>query len=215
MRWILKLCGLMAIATAAMVPPAAAQGVPGGLAAWLGWEAGDQLVYATDADERLCVEVGSPRRVDGRLYAPLKGLPWPGLASDSQILLPLDGALAISLIPTPGPRPHARALLDPPSGPIPFLRDRRPSVIPVDGWFVTRGTLARPEALLYVRCAACLDAGLRVQLERGRGITQIESTTLAGTESLRLDEEADPAGTCGGRGTQFQLYVDPAPPRTP
>lgn len=215
MRRFLKISVLMAIAIVGTIRPAAAQDVPGGLPAWLGWEAGDALVYVNGAGESICVEVGDQRRVDGRLYAPLQGLPWPGLASDSQILLPLDGALAVSLIPTPGPRPHARPLLEPPPGPMHYLRDHVPGVPTADGWFVTQGTLAKPETLLYVRCAACLDAGLRVRFERGRGITLIESTTIAGTESLRLDAEADTAATCGGRGTQFQLYVDPAPPRTP
>ncbi|MFN2383592.1 MAG: hypothetical protein ABR559_04940 [Gemmatimonadota bacterium] len=192
MRGFLTIGLLVACVTASVTAPAAAQDVPGGLAAWLGWDAGDQLVYATGDDERLCVEVGAPRRVDGRLYAPLKGMPWPGLASDSQVLLPLDGALAVWLIPTPGPRPHARAFIDAPQQ----LLRQGASLLPADGWFVTRGTLARPEALLYVRCAACLDAGLRVRFERGRGITLIESTTLTGTESLRLDDSSDTAATC-------------------
>ena len=94
--------------------------------AWMGLEARDTMVFETADGGRMCVTVGSPRRIGGRAVAPLEGLAWPGLASDSRIFVPLDGALEFLVDRTPGPRPTVDALL------------------PEDGgWSVGRERLAR------------------------------------------------------------------------
>ena len=57
------------------------------LLSWMGLETGDTMAFETQDGARMCVTVGAPRRMGGRAFAPLDGLAWPGLASDSKILL--------------------------------------------------------------------------------------------------------------------------------
>lgn len=183
------------------------------LLTWLGLETGDTLLYERESGERFCVEVGRPRDLNGRSWAALRGLPWPGLASDSQILLPLDGTLDLGVIRTPGPRPRASQLLEL-SG-VPLLPyDVPPHVDPFrglpDGWHAI-GDPADPHALLYTWCGACMDAGTRIRLEKGRGITRVDTITIAGAERLTLVE----GGCSPSGGVQFQVEIEPAQPRTP
>lgn len=183
------------------------------LLAWLGLETGDTLLYEREGGERFCVEVGRPRELGGRPWAALRGLPWPGLASDSQVLLPLDGTLDLGVIRTPGPRPRASELLELPGAEL-LPYDIPPHVDPLrglpDGWHAI-GDPADPRALLYTWCGACMDAGTRIRLEKGRGITRVDTITIAGAERLTLVE-----GACSpSAGVQFQVGIEPAPPRTP
>src|SRR5687767_1364332 len=81
----------------------AQQSIPGGasLLEWLGLEQGEHLTYIGDSGEPVCVEVGGPITLGGRRYAPLMHMPWPGLASDSQVFLPLDSTLGVGVIRGP------------------------------------------------------------------------------------------------------------------
>jgi hypothetical protein len=180
---------------AALSPaPATAQEEALDLLAWMGLQTGDTMVFETEDGGRMCVTVGSPRRIGGRAVAPLEGLAWPGLASDSRIFVPLDGKLEFLVDRTPGPRPTMEALL------------------PADGgWSVDRIDWSAAETLVYRWCEACMDAGLRIVLERGGGIRSIWSQSIAGPTTLtRLD------GGCAEReGTEFEVYVEPAPEREP
>ena len=164
------------------------------LLAWMGLEAGDSMAFETADGGRICVQVGDPRRIGGRPVAPLEGLAWPGLASDSRIFLPLDGTLGFLIDRTPGPRPTVETLL------------------PADGgWSVAGPDWREAETVVYRWCEACMDAGLRIVLDRGGGIRSIWSQSIAGPTTLtRLD------GGCAEReGTEFELYVEPAPEREP
>lgn len=215
--------GLLALApvrAGAQEPPP----VPGGadLLEWMGLEPGASLVFEASDGERRCVTVGEPRGVDGRPWAPLVGLEWPGLASDSRVVVPLDGSLELGVVATPGPRPHVRPLL---AGPLrsalpagwsaeALLDPAAPLSAPgADGWYAL-GPADRPDLLVHVECAACVDAGSRVVLGRGRGVLSIVRTTIAGTESLRrvpggcAEREAD-------EGIEFEIYVLPADPADP
>lgn len=164
------------------------------LLAWMGLEAGDAMVFETSDGGRMCVTVGSPRRIEGHAVAPLEGLAWPGFASDSRIFLPLDGTLGFLVDRTPGPRPTVETLL------------------PADGgWSVDGPDWRAAETLVYRWCEACMDAGLRIVLERGGGIRSIWSQSIAGPTTLTRLE-----GGCAEReGMEFELYVEPAPEREP
>lgn len=200
------------------VQPMAAQrpGVPGdeSLLVWLGLEVGDGVLYEADDGERTCVRIGEPRAIGGREFAPLQGMRWPGLASDSQILLPLDGTLGVDVIRTPGPRPLVRSLLEAEpdsiwrptmSTPASFLTS---AAIVADGWHGFGDREKGPTWLVYVWCRTCMDAGHVIWLERGRGIARVERTTIAGSESLaRVDEPCTPPEV------EFQLYIEVAPER--
>ena len=168
---------LLLVALLASAAPAAGQvaRVPGGgtLLEWMGLEPGDSFVLEGPGG-RSCVTVGAPFRAEGGRWAPLRGLPWPGLASDSRIVVPLDGALDLAVVRTPGPRPRPVSLL--PAG-------------AHAGWSIGAGGKDDPDVLVYRHCAMCSDAGTTVILERGRGIRSIAITTIAGTETLaRVDD---------------------------
>jgi hypothetical protein len=207
-----------AVARAGAQEPGAGQPrVPGGgnLLAWLGLEPGDPLAFVDGRGEKVCAWVGEERRLNGRRWAPLKGLPWPGLATDSQILLPLDGSLGVGVIRTPGPRPRVDNLLEAPDS-VHFSPDLTPNQLltrPLaDGWYAHGGSPKDPAALLYVWCALCMDAKTTVWLERGRGIIQVESMTIAGGERLTQISETE---SCRTPNAEFQIYVEPASPRDP
>ena len=161
---------------------------------WMGLEAGDTMVFETADGGRMCVTVGSPRRIGGRAVAPLEGLAWPGLASDSRIFLPLDGALDFLVDRTPGPRPAVE------------------TVLPADGgWSVNGLDWREAESVVYRWCEMCMDAGLRIVLARGGGIRSIWSQSIAGPTTLTRLE-----GGCAEReGMEFEVYVEPAPEREP
>ena len=195
------------------------EGVPGEgtLLEWLGLESGQSLSFVDGHGEPVCVRVGEAIRIGDRSWAPLQGLPWPGLPTDSQVLLPLDGSLFVGVIRTPGPRPLVEPLIAGPDSladSLPFLADGAPVWIGEvhldDGWYAIGGSPGEPEALLYVWCARCMDAGTKVLFERGRGIAFVESMTIAGSEVLMRGEEV-----CAAPEVELQLYVDPAPARDP
>ena len=173
---------------------ATAQVEDSNLLAWMGLETGDAMAFETADGGRMCVTVGSPRRIGGRPLAPLEGLAWPGFASDSRIFVPLDGALDFLVDRTPGPRPSVETLL------------------PGDGgWSAAGPDWSEAETLVYRWCEACMDAGLRIVLERGGGIRSIWSQSIAGPTTLTRLE-----GGCAEReGTEFEVYVEPAPEREP
>ncbi|HUP00946.1 MAG TPA: hypothetical protein VM737_05425 [Gemmatimonadota bacterium] len=169
---------------------------------WLGLVPGEMLAFIDGRGERVCVRVGEPVRLGGRAWVPLQALPWPGLPTDSQVLLPLDGSLMLGVIRTPGPRPHVEPLIPgplagPDAGPdsLPFLADAGPvwtgRVHLSDGWHAIGGSPESPEALLYTWCSHCMDARTKVLFERGRGIAFVESLTIAGSEVLMRGD-----GTC-------------------
>lgn len=189
---------------------------------WMGLEPGDTLVFESGG-EQSCVRVREPRAIRGGRYAELSGLRWPGLASDSRVLVPLDGTVGLSVIATPGPRPNPVALLPAATafraGTAPGLRSDRPAAppappvpepgIPVskDGWYAA-GTGLGPRRIVYVACSACMDAGTRVVFTRNGGIRSITSTTIAGTTTLTRVEGA----SCAERpdaGVEFEVYVLP------
>lgn len=183
---------------------------------WMGLEPGETQVFRSDG-ERLCVTVEAPLSVDGRAYAELRGLRWPGLASDSRVLIPLDGTIGLSMIATPGPRPRPRPLLasadtlrwgvPPGTTPGPLTDPSLPIPRVEDGWYVL-GPRDDPRTLVHVWCAVCSDAGTRVVLEKGRGIRSVTTTTIAGTETLRRDDDS----MCAERpesGVELQIYVLP------
>ena len=193
----MRSCRLLALATLAVLAllpatPAAGQGTS--LLAWMGLETGDTMVFETADNGRMCVTVGSPRRIGGRALAPLEGLAWPGFASDSRIFLPLDGPLGFLVDRTPGPRPTVE------------------TVLPADGgWSVDGPDWSAAETLVYRWCEACMDAGLRIVLEREGGIRSIWSQSIAGPTTLTRLE-----GGCAEReGTELEVYVEPAPEREP
>jgi hypothetical protein len=186
---------VMLAALATLTPaPADAQDGPADILAWMGLEAGDAMAFGTADGGRMCVTVGQPRRIAGRAVAPLDGLVWPGLATDSRIFLPLDGALDFLVDRTPGPRPTVEPLL------------------PADGgWIVDGRDWRAAESLVYRWCEACMDAGLRIVLERGGGIRSIWSQSIAGPTTLTRLE-----GGCAEReAMEFEVYVDPAAEREP
>lgn len=173
--------------------PAAAQEVSPGLLAWMGLEPGDTMAFAASDSSRICVTVGSPTRVGGRPLAPLLGLAWPGLASDSRIFVPLDGLPGFFVDRTPGPGLRAEEFLPP------------------GGWSRHDPDWTAADVLVYRSCEACVDGGTTVVLERGGGIRLIARQTMVGPTSLtRL------AGGCAEReGVRLELYVEPAPAREP
>lgn len=164
---------LTILAAASAAAPAAAQdtGEPaGGWAHWLGLHPGDSIPYSTPDGGRTCAMVGEPIGPAGSRWLPLDNLPWPGFASDSRVLLPLDGPARLATIRSPGPRPRLDTLI--PAG---------------DGW-VAEGDSADPDRLIYIWCSTCMDAGTRLVLERGAGIVALSVTTIAGTERFERVE---------------------------
>lgn len=197
---------LLLSVTALLAAPvgADAQSLLGGgdLLDWMGLEPGDTMVFE-DGEAQRCVTVEEPREIRGRRYAELRGLPWPGLASDSRVLVPLDGAVGLSLIATPGPRPNPRALLPEATAFLPGW----PPEARADGWYAL-GPERNPSALAWISCSLCSDAGTRVVFDRGRGIRSITSTTIAGTTTLTRVDDA----SCAERpekGVEFEVYVLP------
>ena len=154
-------------------------------ASWLGLESGELLAYVSLAGDTLCAEVGAPREIGDTAYVPLRGLPWPGLTGDAQVLVPLDGSVALSIIRTPGPRSVAETLLPRSRAPIPFLPRSPPTLAERslgDGWYAFGAADGEPETIAWIWCSACADAGTVVWFRKGLGITRIENVTIAGTE---------------------------------
>jgi hypothetical protein len=171
-----------------------AQGVEGAsLLAWMGLETGDTMAFESSHGGRICVTVGAPRRIDGRAFAPLDGLAWPGFASDSRILVPLDGALDFAVDRTPGPRARAEAFL------------------PSEGWSRTAADWTAVETLVYRWCETCVDAGTTIVLERDGGIRSISRQSIAGPTTLTRLE----GGCAEIEALELEVYVDPAPARDP
>lgn len=202
-------------AQAQITPPAAGPSVPGGapLLEWMGWESDQMVTFQDRRGERYCVRVGRPRELQGRRWIPLQGLPWPSLASDSQILLPHDGTLSLAVIRTPGPRPFVEPLHEPEPGPVRFMEGMTPDQAPAlelnDGWYAFGNSAGAPTTLVYVWCDLCADAGAIVRFDRGRGLIGIKETTVQGVHKLFLvDEGCD-------RQVEFELYVEPGPGREP
>ncbi len=168
--------------------------VPGGgsLVEWLGLETGERFTYATADGEHVCVEVGRPVTLGDARYIPLVGMPWPALATDSRVYLPLDRTLAVGVIRTLTLRPATALdwLLEPRAARfLPRATLGEPGAVPGDGWFAIGGDAGRPDVLLNVWCAACLDAGRYVWMEQGRGITRVEERTITGTRRVTLISE--------------------------
>lgn len=181
----------LALFALSLVTPAAAQISLESqhLAAWMGLETGHELAYETSDGDTLRVQVGSPRTIGERSYAALQGLSWPGLATDSQILIPLDGAIEIDVIRTPGPRANVAPLYGPSENGFEFLADMTPEMLlggPIrDGWYAFGGSADDPDKILHVWCSACFDAGTVVRFERGRGIVRVDNMTIAGPQWIR------------------------------
>jgi hypothetical protein len=172
--------------------PARAQVPDPSLLAWMGLEEGDTMAFEGSDGGRICVTVGAPRRMGDREFAPLYGLTWPGFASDSRILVPLDGTLGFSVDRTPGPRPSAEPFLEP------------------GGWRAGADWRAA-ERLVYSSCPLCVDAGTTVVLEKGNGIVSISRQSIVGPTSLTRIE-----GGCAEREeVEVEVYVEPAPARDP
>ena len=166
------------------------------LLAWMGLEEGDTMAFATSDGGRICVTVGAPRRIGDRAFAPLFGLAWPGLASDSRILVPLDGTLGLAVDRTPGPRPSAESFLEP------------------DGWR-TGPDWRAAETLVYSSCPLCVDAGTTVVLEKGHGIVSISRQSIVGPTSLTRVGGGCAEREEGAEAVEFEVYVEPAPAREP
>ena len=212
------------VALLTLASPAAAQApsgaagpaVPNGvsLLEWSGWEVGQTVAFQDARGERYCVRIGSPRELHGRAWVPLQGLPWPTLASDSQILLAHDGTLALAVVRTPGPRPFVEPLHQPEPATLRFLEgvtpDQARSMDLEDGWYAFGNSAGAPTTLVYLWCARCADAAAVARFERGRGLVMIKETTIQGTEKLHLVDDA-----CGLPDVEFDLYVEPAPGREP
>lgn len=199
--------------------PASAQqpGAPGGdsLLEWMGLEPGESLVYEIDG-KRTCVTVDDPLEIGGRRYAPLRGLEWPGMASDSRILVPLDGALELSTIATPGFRPHPWPLLSRPDSALAWVADLdalRPTV--ESRWIAVGGEREDPRFLVHTWCSTCMDAGTRVVLERGRAVRSVSRTTIAGTTTLRRVDDVMCADKPKDAGVEVEVYVLPEKGREP
>ena len=190
--------------------------VPGGetLLEWMGWEIGQTVTFQDARGQRYCVRLGRPRTLQGRTWVPLEGLPWPSLATDSQILLPHDGTLALGVIRTPGPRPFVEPLHDPAPSRIRFLEGTAPDQARAreleDGWYSFGNSAGAPTTLVFVWCDRCADAGAVVRFDRGRGLVAIKETTVQGTEKLYLVDDA-----CELPEVDFEVYVEPAPGRNP
>jgi hypothetical protein len=189
---------------------------PQSFLAWMGLASGDRVAYATVPDgERVCVEVGSPVTIGGARYAELRFLPWPGLATDSAVYVPLDGRYGLATIRTPTLRP-AQALdwLLPPITPG-LVDAREEDGAAGEGWRVVAGDPDRPAELVYVWCALCSDAGTTVRIVRGRGITSVTQRTFTGIQRIaRVDDGCEPRPSEPERA-ELEVYVAPAPERDP
>ena len=198
----LRVLRLLVLAIPAAVglpgPPALAQGTEGAdLLAWMGLSPGDTMAFESSDGGRMCVTVGPSRRIGERAYASLDGLAWPGLPSDSRVLVPLDGTLGLFVDPTPGPRPSAEPLLDP------------------AGWSRAGPEWAAADVLVYRFCEMCMDAGTTVVLEKDGGVRSIARKSIGGTTILtRLDGGCADRET-GREGVELEIYVEPAPAREP
>lgn len=190
--------------------------VPAGqsLVEWVGWESGQTVSFQDSRGERYCVRVGRPRQLQGRTWIPLQGLPWPTLASDSQILLPDDGTLGIAVIRTPGPRPFVEPLHDSLPRTLRFMEGTTPDQARAleleDGWYSFGNSAGAPTTLVYVWCDLCEDEGTIVRFDRGRGLIGIKETTGPGTEKLFLVDDA-----CDLPEVEFEFHVEPGPGRAP
>lgn len=163
------------------------------------------------------MKVGRPTRAaDGSRWLPLLGLAWPGLPTDSGIFLSLAGPPAVGVVWTPGPGPWpVDPLVPAPGKALRPIESGDAGALPglvglADGWYVVEGTPADPERLVWIRCAACVDAGTKVWMRKGKGITAVERTTIAGPRTLTLTD-----GECTVPGLEIRLEVDPAPKRAP
>lgn len=192
---LLGACALALLALGA-APAAGQDSSPPSLLAWMGLEEGDTMAFAASGGGRICVTVGAPRRIGDRAFAPLFGLTWPGLASDSRILVPLDGTLGLAVDRTPGPRPSAESFLEP------------------DGWR-TGADWRSAETLVYSSCPLCVDAGTTVILEKGHGIVSISRQSIVGPTSLIRIEGGCAERDEVGEEVEFEVYVEPAPARDP
>jgi hypothetical protein len=182
---LLTLLALLAFLAPA---PAAAQGRTTGpnLLTWMGLEVGETMAFETSGGGRMCVRVGAPQRIGRGNFAPLFGLAWPGMASDSRIFVPLDGTLDFLVDRTPGPRPAAESFLPP------------------GGWSAMDWIMA--DTLVYRWCEACMDAGTTIVLARGGGIRSIVEQSIAGPTSLTRVE-----GGCAEReDVERPSYEEPA-----
>ncbi|HKY60369.1 MAG TPA: hypothetical protein VJP59_05100 [Gemmatimonadota bacterium] len=210
----MALAALLSLASPAAARQAPA--VPNGatLLEWSGWEVGQTVTFEDTRGERYCVRIGNPREVQDRTWIPLQGLPWPTLASDSQVLLAHDGTLGLAVVRTPGPRPFLEPLHEPAPGTLRFLEgvtpDQARAMALEDGWYAFGNSAGAPTTLVYLWCAQCADAGTVVRFERGQGLVAIKETTIGGTEKLHLVDDA-----CDLPEVEFELYVEPSPGRVP
>lgn len=195
-----------------LVGPAVPNG--GTLLEWSGWEVGQTVTFEDTRGERYCVRVGNPRELQDRTWVPLQGLPWPTLASDSQVLLADDGTLGLAVVRTPGPRPFLEPLHQPTPATLRFLEgvtpDQARTMDLEDGWYAFGNSAGAPTTLVYLWCVRCADAGTVVRFERGQGLVAIKETTIGGIEKLHLVDDA-----CDLPEVEFELYVEPAPGRVP
>lgn len=193
-------------------PPAVPGGVP--LLEWMGWESGQTVTFQNQRGDRFCVRVGRPRELQGRVWLPLEGLPWPSLASDSQILLPHDGTLGIAVVRTPGPRPFVQPLHGPHPDRLRFMEGTTPGQARAmeleDGWYAFGNSAGAPTTLVYVWCDACADAGAWARFDRRRGLVEIKERTIQGSEKLFLVDDA-----CDLPEVEFEVYVEPPAGRLP
>ncbi|HEY7472374.1 MAG TPA: hypothetical protein VIE68_08515 [Gemmatimonadota bacterium] len=187
------LTAFLALLALSPAPAAAQRRITGpNLLAWMGLEAGDTMAFETSDGGRMCVTVGAPRRIADRNFVPLLGLVWPGMASDSRILVPLDGTLDFLVDRTPGPRPAADSFLPP------------------GGWSAMDWIMA--DTLVYRWCEACMDAGTTIVLAKGGGIRSIVEQSIAGPTSLTRVEGgcAEREGVEPERVQPEQRYDEPA-----
>lgn len=167
--------------------------------AWLGVEPGDTFAYRTADEDEVCVPVG-----EFASGLALEGFPWPAVDTPLDLFFSTDDAPGVGwarpgergvvgavspLLPNVEPRrgtapsPGGGTLAPGPGGPVPVGWP----VATGDGWYAYGGTLRSPERLVYVRCTACMDAGLRVVMERGRGIVSVRTTTIVGSTWVALE----------------------------
>lgn len=180
------------------------------LVAWLGVEPGDTFAYRTADEGEVCVPV---RKLAAGLA--LEGFPWPDASTPLDLVFSMDDAPAVGWA-----RPGARGAVGAVSPLLPNVKPRRGTApspgdgtleagpgapVPVgwpvatgDGWYAYGGTPGSPERLVYVRCTACMDAGLRVVMERGRGIVSVRTTTIVGSTRVLLARRGCATGESPG-----------------
>lgn len=185
-----------------------------GLFAWTGLVPGDGLLYRTGGGVEHCARIDRPRRIGDREWVALQGLPWPGLASDSVVLLSTEGPPELGVIRTPGPRPTVEPLYPDEPHPLRWIpADPDAEAVPValvDGWTAIGGTRDDPVVLVRLWCAGCADARSVVRLRKGEGIVGVEAMTIRGEERIALAEDG-----CDPPGVEVEFRVEPTPPRDP